>query len=156
METKTTVISVTKEELVDLFSTALYGSMWLYACYPQGFYKETLLDESDCFEDKLAKCLLAGQPIYFSDGYSEEGESYGSLPCKWNEDTKAMRYAVTLKDFYCGIEHCFNGEFEASNEREKEYIKEAVMKFAMHDCSFDQIDAENIMQVVLFNEIIYG
>ena len=48
-----TITEITQEDLVNLFSTALYGSTYLDADYP----KRDIYEEDDCYEDKLAKVV---------------------------------------------------------------------------------------------------
>ena len=66
------IIDITHEDLVNLFSTALYGSSYLSAEYDKDFYNSIPKDkkEGDCFEDHIADVLLNGGEIYIYDAYS--------------------------------------------------------------------------------------
>ena len=96
MKTKITVTEFTHDELVDLLSTALYGSSWFEADYDNDKYKLIENKEGDCFEDKLADMLLAGHKITLIDNYAE-GESYSKKCVGFNRDESA-NYEISLKD----------------------------------------------------------
>lgn len=63
MKTQTVVTDVTKDDLVNLFSTARYGSDWLGLDYKAG----NNTNHNGSFEDKLANILLEGKKIVFID-----------------------------------------------------------------------------------------
>ena len=110
MKTRTEITELTHDDLVELFSTATYGSEWLTIRKPLGIYKGTdLEDENDCLEDAWAKVLLAGKKLYAYDFFSEdETDSYGTLPHKWDKEDCAMRYEFTLEDLKKGIQKCLD------------------------------------------------
>lgn len=74
MKTEIKVTSIEHEELVDLLSTALYGSNWFAARYDRSLYETIENKQGECFEDKLADMLLAGHKISIVDG-EDDGES---------------------------------------------------------------------------------
>lgn len=96
MKTKITVTELTHDELVNLLSTALYGSSWFEADYDSNIYESLKNKEGECFEDALADMLLAGHKITITDYYAE-GESY-SKKCV-GFDGENANYEVCLKDF---------------------------------------------------------
>lgn len=96
MKTKITVTELTHDDLVNLLSTALYGSTWFEADYDNDIYNSLKNKEGDCFEDKLADMLLAGHKITIFD-HEAEGESY-SKKCVGFDGESAI-YKITLKDF---------------------------------------------------------
>ena len=71
------ISEITHDDLVELFSTALYGCEIFVVDWPNDHPE--IFKEGDCIEDKLARCLLNGQHIIIGDRYSEE-EFYGDLP----------------------------------------------------------------------------
>jgi hypothetical protein len=83
-------------DLVDLLSTALYGSTWFGADYDHAIYNSLTETQGQCFEDALADMLLAGHKITITDYYAE-GESY-SKKCV-GFDGENANYEVCLKDF---------------------------------------------------------
>ncbi len=149
MKTKTTILEINHEDLVGFFSTALYCSSMFHAVYDSIEYR-MLKDasENDCFEDKLARLLLAGKTIEIVDKYAEDwDEYYGNLPHVWNEES-GMVYTVSLDDIKRGIQSCLDGDL---------YISECARNLVHADeGNLDSQQAENILQVVLFGEMIYG
>ena len=148
MKVQTKIKEITHEDLVNLFSTATYGSNWLVIRKPKGSYKGTALeDENDCAEDTWAKVLLNGGTIYCYDNYAEdEDDFYGNLPHKFTDYD--MRYELTLKDLIKGLEKAiFDGDYSA--------------KCFYHLCNDDAYnldlpEAETLMQYIMFGEAIYG
>lgn len=139
METTIKVTALSHDELVDILSTALYGCDYLGADYDRKVYKalvEKGVTEGDCFEDKLADMLLNGEKITIIDYYAE-GEVYknGVL-----EDEDGV-YELTLADF---LEAC-------SSEEGYEYAKTLLI-----DEDGDYFTANNLLQIIMFGEVIYG
>ena len=150
MKIKTKITDITQDDLVNLLSTALYGSYYLGADYSVEDYKSLeTADENDCYEDKMAKLLLAGKSITLGDMYAEdEDDYYGKLPHRWDSKNGTMDYEVTLKDIVKGIEKAIaNGGYDA--------------KCAMHlvdedSCEFDFLEADSLLQIIIFGKPVYG
>lgn len=130
--------NISKETLVDLFSTATYGSSWLDITTLKAerhlddkFSEEYL--ENRCREEKCADRLLNGGHIVCIDWY----------PAEDNEEGNPARYQIDLNTL-------------------KERLKLARDKEAVSDWSDfvsekdDCFTCNNLMQVVMFNEVIYG
>lgn len=141
MKAQEFINNIDHESLVDLFSTALAGSLYL-AC---DYEPHPDLEDCECLEDKLAKCLLNGREIYLIDAEAE-GESYGDLPCVTSDDEYMIAsYTVKLEDIKKGLER-------ASRE-----IPESFNAFADRENSdWDYCHADCLMQTILFGEVIYG
>lgn len=155
MKTKTTITELTHDDLVDLFSTALTGSSYLGADYEESIE----YNEDACFEDILANTLLHEGSIKVTDYYAE-GEVYGSLPHEIDEDEN-VTYFVTYDDIKRGLERASDGTFNAGNDRWTEQTKRSARvsfdSFMDEDtCDFDLVRADILMQIILFDEIIYG
>lgn len=151
MKTKTEVYDISHEDLVNLFSTALYGSSYLGCNYHVDDNDATVVfNERDCFEDKIAKCLLAGKRVAMVDHYCEgSDEFYGSLEHRYDEESGCMLYMLDLDTIKKGLETMLNaGGWKAKY----------VMMMINDDnyCEFDQIAADAIMQNIMFGEEIYG
>lgn len=138
MKTKITVTEFTHDELVDLLSTALYGSSWFEADYDNDKYKLIENKEGDCFEDKLADMLLAGHKITLIDNYAE-GESYSKKFVGFNRDESA-NYEISLKDLLK----------TASTKSGFKLVEEVL------DGDGDYWTADAFLQRVVFGEEIYG
>lgn len=137
MKTEIKVTELTHEELVDLLSTALYGSNWFEASYDSKVYKSLTETEGDCFEDALADMLLAGHKIKITDYYAE-GESYSKRCVGF--DGEDAEYEVTLKDFLR----------TASTKSGFKLVEEVL------DGDGDFWTADAFLQRVVFGKEIYG
>ena len=153
MQTLTTITHISHDDLVNLFSTALYGSNYLGAGYS---YSEDL---SDCqtLEDALAASLIKGRKIRVTDYYAD-GVVYGEIEHEIDGDD--VTYHITLDDVKKGIAKAADGTFNSRmNEYaddEREFARKAFDSFANESCDFDLTYAECLMQIILFDEIIYG
>lgn len=149
MKIRTIISDITRDDLVNLFSTATYGSEYLDCSIPKGNYKGTSLeDENDCRENKWAKVLLSGKSIYVYDFYSEECE-YGNLPHEWIESKQAMRYELTLEDLRKGLERAIERD-------DRDHLFDEVYHLMTEDDRFDICEAENLLQYIVFGEVVYG
>lgn len=137
MKTKITVTELNHDDLVNLLSTALYGSNWFAASYDKKTYESLTETEGDCFEDALADMLLAGHKIKITDYYAE-GESY-SKKCVGFDDENA-EYEVTLKDFLK----------TASTKSGFKLVEEVL------DGNGDYWTGDEFLQRVVFGDVIYG
>lgn len=160
MKTKSIIQELTQEDLVDLLCTATYGSYWL-ECY--AFDREGLdITDEDCLEDVWAKALLAGKQIECIDHYCED-ELYGPHAVRIDEDGWGV-YRISLQDIIDGLNKCADGTFKvaASNynnfgESEKRWLRECYDHFVDNESlEMDQPEAEALMQVIMFDELIYG
>lgn len=164
MKTQTTITELTKEDLVNLLSTALYGSNYLSAEYEESIE----YDEDESHEEIMAGILLGFGKILITDHYAEDGEVYGDLPCevKKDEDNEGCwttTYFVTLDDIMIGLTRAANGTFntrpDVSDEyadRNIEFAKRSFNAFAFDEREWDYNTADCLMQIILFDEIIYG
>lgn len=153
MKTKTIITELTKDDLVNLLCTATYGSNWLAISAPSR--AGVVVEESDCREDIWAKALLAGNLIECTDYYAE-GDAYGTLPHKTDEEGN-VTYFVNLQDIIDGLQKCADGTFlDADNDNADRYLLTCLNTFKEDDGGIDQPQAEALMQIVLFNELIYG
>lgn len=160
METKTIITDLTQEDLVNLLCTATYGSNWL-VCYANDREGVDITDE-DCREDVWAKCLLAGKRITCVDYYAE-GEHYGELPYTFGKEDEECEYSVSLQDIINGLQKCADGTFSHTNydeadngDTEKSWIAECFQHFKDDSGEMDNPEAEALMQIILFGELIYG
>ena len=166
MKTNTTITEITHDDLVNLFSTALYGSTYLSSDYAIEDRKSVNPTENDCYEDIIAKILLSGKSVEVTDDYAE-GCSYGSLPYRLQDeedDESSVVYRVTLEDIKRGLERAANGTFTITTKLGEDYIvgeknsaRTSFNSFIDEDAvDFDLIRADILMQIILFDEIIYG
>ena len=153
------IIDITHEDLVNLFSTALLGSSYLSAEYNKEFYSSipTNKRDGDRFEDKIADVLLNGGEIYIYDCYSE-GEVYNSKGVIIKEEygnDESAQYTLTLTDVIEGLQRAANGTYKTNDDTK--FLRNCFNEFVDDDCGdFDLIDADALMQIITFNELIYG
>lgn len=148
MKTQTKITDITHDDLVDLFSTATYGSEYIdFAWVNKDEYLKSK-EEGDCREDIYARMLLNGYKIEVRDYYAEDEEDFnGKLHHEWNEEDECMVYHVDIEDIAEGIAKCLDlGGWEA--ECANDLIKK--------DGDLDLYEAEAIMQVIVFGEVVYG
>lgn len=157
MKTQLTITELTKEDLVNLFSTAFYGSSYLSADYEEAIE----YDEEDCHEEILAEILLNGGAIKVTDSYAD-GCHYGNLRYQYNEDYDATYY-VRFIDIMQGLERAANGTFNLRSDvgadfadRNAEFARRSFNAFAFDEQEWDLETADCLMQIILFNEIVYG
>ena len=146
MRTRTEILELTQADLVDLFSTATYGSSWLTIYAPDREGAD--ITEDDCLEDEWAKCLLSGKRIVCTDLYSE-GERYGTLPTSEVDENGYVAYSVSLQDIKDGLSKCADGELGS-------WCATAFRAFQEGEGGMDNPMAEMLMQAIIFGELIYG
>lgn len=158
LQNNTRILDISHDEIVNLLSTAMYGSTYLSAEYDKDFYNSIPENkkQGDCYEDKMADVLLNGGEIYIYDNDSD-GEAYGSKGEVISNDygEEYTQYTITLADLIEGLEKCANSTYNVQND--SKYLKQCFDEFADEDsCSFDLEMADALMQVILFNELVYG
>lgn len=145
------------DDLVDILSTATYGDESLDIRVPRkckDFYEE--LDEDACWEDRLANVLEKGGYLVIYDNNSEEPkdgwtcEGNVGLECVWKEfktwnteeqgEWGHVGYRVYLKDILNGC----------STEQGYKFAKKLLI-----DEDGDFYTAYNLMQIILFGELVY-
>ena len=151
MKTKTIITELTQEDLVNLLCTATYGSSWL-SCYAPD-KKEVGITDEDCLEDEWAKVLLGGKSIICTDYYAE-GECYGNLPCNIDDEDNA-EYTLTLQDILDGLQRSADGTFKDANAY-KGFLARCYNDFVNDGDDWDYTEADALMQIILFGELIYG
>lgn len=160
MKIKATITGITKDDLVELFSTALYGSPFLEVSFNSNEYRKIPNpDDCECLEEKLAKMLLNGKPIIIYDRYAEDEEDFhGDLPHWWCSDWETVAYSLTLDDIKKGFEKCLSGTFKVNggDDEEVPYIRECMVHLVDGDGDLDLPEASNLLQVVIFGQIVYG
>lgn len=152
MKTKTTITELSHEDLVNLLSTATFGSSWL-SCTIASATHDKLKDlPGDCREDVWARALLEGFPIYLTD-HQAEGCTYGDRGSV-NEDDSAV-YRITLKDVIAGLQSALDGDFAPNDEDELELAARCVLHLRDESFDFDATDAEILAQIIMFGSVIY-
>jgi len=137
---------VSHENLVNLFSTALYGNNKWCADYDVDTYlKCDGAEKNECLEDKLARMLLNGYPVQISDMYAEdETDFHGELKHRYDKENCCMDYDVYMSDIIAGLKKaCDKGES----------VK--VLDLANEPENLDMWDADILLQYIVFGDYIY-
>ena len=155
MKTKTIITELSQEDLVNLLCTATYGSSWLAVSAPDT--EGAGIEKGDCLEDVWAKALLAGKKVHCIDFYAE-GETYGNLDRKVDKEENGI-YQVGLQDVIDGLQKCLDGTFNHDDDdagrRERRWLAECFPHLRDDSGEMDNPEAEALMQVIMFNELIY-
>lgn len=139
MKTQIKVTELNHDDLVDLLSTALYGSSWFEASYDKNKYNAIKEKHGECFEDALADMLIAGHKISITD-LEAEGEKYSNKFVRFEGKHESAVYEVDLKDFLK----------VASTKRGYQLVDEVLSGEG------DYWTADAFLQRVVFGEEIYG
>lgn len=130
-------MKLTREQLVDLLCTATYSSCWLAIKtlkserHLDEIYDEEYL-ENRCLEEKWADRLLNGGHIVCFDYYDED------------DDSNPVKYTLSLSDIEDKLEKATKDE-----EVVREYANWIIGDYDYYDCN-------NLMQYVIFGEVVYG
>ena len=139
MKTEIKVTELEHGDLVDLLSTALYGSTWFDASYDKDIYEKLEKTHGECFEDKLADMLLNGHNIIITD-LEAEGESYSEKFVKFEGKYQNAVYEVELNDF-----------LKVASTKKGFRLLEDVLSG-----EGDYYTADSFLQRVVFGEEVYG
>lgn len=144
MEANITVTKLEQKELVNLLSTALYGSSYFSASYNKKIYEAVSKDNEECFnnkcfEDILAEILLAGHKIIITD-YEAEGVSYSDKCVGFDIEDESADYEISLNDILK----------VASTQRGYRLLEDVLSGEG------DQFAADAFLQIVVFGEEVYG
>lgn len=160
MKTKTIITEITHDDLVNLLSTGIYGSEILMLDYNARTYERVKGERDDeSIEDKCATLLLNGKSVTISDRFAEdESDFYGVLPHKWDKEYEVMDYKVTLDNIVSGLQRCLDGTFKINEGCDEEiaYMRKCMTNLIDADGDLDLYEAQNILQVIIFGQIIYG
>lgn len=134
------------------FKSALEGSRYLTANYDENFYNSLPknITTGDFLENKIVDTLFNGGEVYLYDNYAE-GELYGGHG-KIIENGVGL-YVITLADVIDGLERAANGNYKIKNDEE-------LVRKAFHSVTDDFMEDIDfyyyqLMQIILFNELIY-
>lgn len=132
-------MKLNKEQLVDLLCTATFGCDWLEcACLKsekhldEQFSQEYL--DNRCCEEKWADRLLAGGTLVCID-YEDE-----------DENGKPKKYKLTIKDF--------EERLQEAPFCDDECVVRSFCNWRIEN--YDYYDCNNLLQYVMFGEVVYG
>lgn len=149
MRIKVEISEITHEDLVNLLSTTLYGSQIFAGRFLEEYksLEESETTPSECFEERAANVLLYGGEFCIID--IEGGEIFKN---------KGVFSRLTKDDegeYHFDLKAVKNG-LKKALESDEDYIRLAALNFLIDDGTFDATDAEVLIQMILFGEVIYG
>lgn len=147
MEIKVEITRITHEDLVNLLSTTLYGSPLFVGRLLDKWKSLEDREEGESFEDKAANVLLYGGEFCIIDIEGDEVFKNKGVFSRLT-DTGEGEYHFDLEAVRNGL--------KTALESKDNYIRLAAFNFLVDDGTFDASDAEILMQMILFGEVIYG
>ncbi|MCQ2232473.1 MAG: hypothetical protein MJZ30_11560 [Paludibacteraceae bacterium] len=155
METNIRITSLSHEDLVEIFSTGTYGNCYIDVDY-QDEDENTKFgySEDDCYEDKIAKCLLNGGSIKVidiaADGEEEKEdvEHYGERGKNWDKKMYRRINGYWYPVYVVSLPTLING---LSNPEAYNLLKELI-----DEENGDVYTAYNAIQIAVFGEEVYG
>lgn len=163
-------IEITHDDLVTLFSDALYGD-YTFDVYVDEKNKPLKEGEGDCYEDKLANVILNGG--YISVAVNEEADNDKKRVDNISKVLKIEEYQEEVRSLYPGHpkETIYTPVYHIDKERIEQAFKEILSKkvtgeysdglYKNYEATFvnedgDFFDAWNIFQYIVFGDVIYG
>lgn len=145
MKTKTTITEINENDLMSLLECASSGSSWLSFGYNPD---DDTSDEFMPFENTLAHILLNGGKIQACDYYAEDEEDFnGSLEHNYDDENECMIYYIGLDDIKNGIAKAIDMGGDPA---------QCALELVNDEIDLDLYGAENLVQIILFGELIYG
>lgn len=154
MKTKTTITEIGQQDLVNLLSTATYGSSRWSVTIAKGTRQQLEILPEDCREDVWAKALLAGHPIFVTD-YEAEGVTYGDRGSLNDDEEESAVYRITLADVKAGLQFAMDGDFALNDEDEVELAARCVQHLRDESTEFDADEGDILLQIITFGSLIY-
>lgn len=158
MKIKSNVTEIAHDDLVNLFSGSMYCGYSFFGCIYNSKDSKNVKKSGDCIEDIIAKILLSGKSVEIVDTNAEDSDDfYGNLPHRWDADEQMMVYTVTLDDIKKGIEKCLECSSTDDNSSCSSWLAKCARDIFMDGgYNLDKPEAEAVMQVIVFGELIYG
>lgn len=148
----TEITNITHDDLVKLFSTALYHSATFEVDMDRDFYN--MLSEKKKHglrkEDKMADIILNGGNIFVYDK-NDDGTPLSDIGTVIDNgsDEPYVLYTINMKNIIDGLSSCANGD-------RGDYEQECFENYLHNSREFDQGDADVLFQNIVFKETIYG
>lgn len=163
-------IEITHEDLVTLFSDALYGD-YTFDVYVDEKNKPLKEGEGDCYEDKLANVILNGG--YICVAVNEEADNSKDRVDNVSDILQIAEFNEETRRLYPGhpVETIYTPVYHIDKARVEQAFKEILSKkttgkysdglYNNYEATFvdedgDFYDAWNIFQYIVFGDVIYG
>lgn len=164
-------IEITHDDLVTLFSDALYGD-YTFDVYVDEKNKPLKEGEGDCYEDKLANVILNGG--YICVAVNEEADNSKDRVDNVSNVLDIAEYNQEVRRLYPGHpkEMIYTPVYHIDLQRIVQAFKEIISKkttgennseclYKNYNATFvdesgDFYDAWNIFQYIVFGDVVYG
>ena len=103
--------------------------------------------------NRIVEKLFGGENIYLFDT-NANNEYYGDKKHEVVPNTSNVMYTINLSDVIKGIENAASGTYKVNND--DKYVWQCFSMFYDEDGNFDHDSAEALMQIIVFDELIYG
>ena len=146
-------IPLNHNDLAYFFDTLLNNDAEYTMEFDKTFYDSIPNNKKkgDNFSDKLADSLLSGGNIDIYDNRSENSVLVYNGTDFVNQGTK---YTINISDIVNGLSKAANGTYKVNNDIE--WVSSCFNDFKNDEGGFDFFEADALMQIILFNELIYG
>lgn len=145
-------IPLNRDDLAYLFGKILISTPIFSADIDKAFY-DSIPNENrkgSNLADKIADCLLFGGSVVIYDNRSN-----GDISPGMGFVTLGTKYTINISDVVDGLSKAANGTYITNND--SEWVSDCFSAFEQGDeAGFGQEEADCLMQIILFNELIYG
>lgn len=155
MKTKLTITKLEGRDLSLLLGAAAAGSEWLAITTNKDARGGFKVDGSVDLAASWAAHLLAGGKLTAFDSQAE-GELRGPIKDKHLDEDGDGVYIFGLDDIIRGLEAAANATYTGALERGKDPGSSSFSSLYFRDISaFSGPEADVLLQIILFNEIVY-
>lgn len=158
MKTNTEIKNITHDDLVSLLSAATYGNSNIRIEMLNEHNFSHLFNSDYCIEDMWATVLLNGGALKVVDILGEWNDTkddvYNEYAYK-DDETGCVAYPIILQDIQKGLEKCLD-ERVICYCGEESYLRTAAINLIEDNGELDVAQAYDLMQAIMFGEIVYG
>ena len=145
-------IPLNRDDLAYLFDKLLFAPPIFSADIDKAFY-DSIPNENrkgNNLADKIADCLIYGGSVVIYDNRSN-----GDISPGMGFVTLGTKYTINISDVVNGLSKAANGTYRINNDIE--WVSDCFSDFKQgEEADFNQEEADCLMQIILFNELIYG
>ena len=103
--------------------------------------------------NNIVEKLFSGENVYLFDT-NANGEIYGNKKHEIVENTLSVMYTINISDFIRGLENAASGTYKVQNDNK--YVWQCFVMLLDEDSELDHDLAEALMQIIVFDELVYG
>jgi hypothetical protein len=103
--------------------------------------------------NKIVEKLFSGEDVYLFDT-NANGEIYGNKKHEIVGNTSNVMYTINISDFVRGLENAACSTYKVHND--SKYVWQCFVSLLDEDTEFLHDEAETLMQIIVFDELVYG